>query len=71
MCIVCRLGVTGSAQTIADECQTDSGALLSEAFGNYTTLVTNGSGIYATTAQEDNATLEGTSCIRAHPLAVQ
>ncbi|MCJ1390612.1 hypothetical protein MMC18_003473 [Xylographa bjoerkii] len=35
-----------------------SGALLSEAFGNYTTLVTNGSGVYCTTAQEDNATLE-------------
>lgn len=35
-----------------------SGALLSEAFGNYTRLVTNGSGIYCTTAQEDNATLE-------------
>lgn len=35
-----------------------SGALLSEAFGNTTTLFTNGSGIYCTTAQEDNATLE-------------
>lgn len=35
-----------------------SGALLSEAFANYTSLVTNGSGIYCTTAQEDNATLE-------------
>lgn len=37
-----------------------SGTLLSQAFGNYTTLVTNGTGVYATTAQEDNATLEGT-----------
>ena len=35
-----------------------SGALLSEAFGNFTNLMTNGSGVYCTTAQEDNATLE-------------
>ncbi|KAK5123623.1 hypothetical protein LTR85_002661 [Meristemomyces frigidus] len=35
-----------------------SGDILSTAFGNYTTLVTNGSGVYCTTAQEDNATLE-------------
>jgi len=35
-----------------------SGALLSQAFGNFTTLMTNGSGVYCTTAQEDNATLE-------------
>lgn len=35
-----------------------SGAVLGEAFGNYTHLVTNGSGVYCTTAQEDNATLE-------------
>ncbi|KAH9820429.1 purine nucleoside permease-like [Teratosphaeria destructans] len=35
-----------------------SGTLLSEAFANYTTLVTNGSGVYCSTAQEDNATLE-------------
>ena len=35
-----------------------SGALLSEAFGNTTALFTNGSGVYCTTAQEDNATLE-------------
>ncbi|KAF2726180.1 NUP-domain-containing protein [Polychaeton citri CBS 116435] len=35
-----------------------SGSILSTAFGNYTTLVTNGSGVYCTTAQEDNATLE-------------
>jgi len=35
-----------------------SGNILSTAFGNYTTLVTNGSGIYCTSAQEDNATLE-------------
>ena len=35
-----------------------SGRLLSEAVGNFTTLITNGSGIYCTTAQEDNGTLE-------------
>jgi purine nucleoside permease len=35
-----------------------SGKLLGEAFENTTTLFTNGSGIYCTTAQEDNATLE-------------
>jgi len=35
-----------------------SGTLLSEAFANTTRLFTNGSGVYCTTAQEDNATLE-------------
>ncbi|KAH0537058.1 hypothetical protein FGG08_006128, partial [Glutinoglossum americanum] len=35
-----------------------SGALLSSAFADYTRLLTNGSGTYCTTAQEDNATLE-------------
>ncbi|EMC99662.1 hypothetical protein BAUCODRAFT_30038 [Baudoinia panamericana UAMH 10762] len=35
-----------------------SGVILSTAFGNFTSLVTNGSGVYCTTAQEDNATLE-------------
>ena len=35
-----------------------SGTLLAEAFENTTTLFTNGSGVYCTTAQEDNATLE-------------
>jgi purine nucleoside permease len=35
-----------------------SGNLLGEAFENTTTLFTNGSGVYCTTAQEDNATLE-------------
>jgi purine nucleoside permease len=35
-----------------------SGRILSEAFGNYTKLATNGTGVYCTTAQEDNATLE-------------
>jgi purine nucleoside permease len=35
-----------------------SGNLLGEAFENTTKLFTNGSGIYCSTAQEDNATLE-------------
>ena len=35
-----------------------SGALLGEAFENTTRLFTNGSGVYCTTAQEDNAVLE-------------
>lgn len=35
-----------------------SGTLLSDAFVNTTKLFTNGSGVYCTTAQEDNATLE-------------
>ncbi|MCJ1354808.1 MAG: hypothetical protein MMC33_004798 [Icmadophila ericetorum] len=35
-----------------------SGKLLGEAFENTTTLFTNGSGVYCTTAQEDNGTLE-------------
>lgn len=35
-----------------------SGTHLSEAFENTTQIWTNGSGVYCTTAQEDNATLE-------------
>ncbi|CAD0088025.1 unnamed protein product [Aureobasidium vineae] len=35
-----------------------SGRLLGEAFDNFTTLITNGTGNYCSTAQEDNATLE-------------
>ena len=35
-----------------------SGSLLGEAFGNFTKLMTNGSGTYCVSAQEDNATLE-------------
>jgi purine nucleoside permease len=35
-----------------------SGVFLSEAFENTTTLFTNGSGVYCSTAQEDNASLE-------------
>ncbi|KAH7032378.1 putative purine nucleoside permease [Macrophomina phaseolina] len=35
-----------------------SGRLLGEAFANFTDVVTNGTGVYCTTQQEDNATLE-------------
>lgn len=35
-----------------------SGRILSDAFASYTKLVTNGTGNYCSTAQEDNATLE-------------
>lgn len=41
-----------------------SGRLLGEAFSNYTKLVTNGTGVYCNTAQEDNATLE--ALLRGH-----
>ncbi|KAF2727054.1 NUP-domain-containing protein [Polyplosphaeria fusca] len=41
-----------------------SGRILGEAFANYTKLATNGTGVYCTTAQEDNATLE--AMVRAH-----
>ncbi|KAK5703672.1 hypothetical protein LTR17_021896 [Elasticomyces elasticus] len=40
-----------------------SGTTLGTAFGNYTKLVTNGTGVYCTTAQEDNAT--GEALLRA------
>ncbi|KAE8356107.1 purine nucleoside permease-domain-containing protein [Aspergillus coremiiformis] len=35
-----------------------SGVLLSETFSNTTAVLTNGTGVYCTTAQEDNATLQ-------------
>ncbi|PWY75053.1 purine nucleoside permease [Aspergillus heteromorphus CBS 117.55] len=35
-----------------------SGVILGETFGNYTSLLTNGTGNYCASAQEDNATLE-------------
>ncbi|QDS69879.1 hypothetical protein FKW77_000591 [Venturia effusa] len=35
-----------------------SGSVLADAFTNYTLLLTNGSGVYCGTQQEDNATLE-------------
>jgi purine nucleoside permease len=41
-----------------------SGRLLGEAFGNYTKVLTNGTGLYCNTAQEDNATLE--ALLRGH-----
>ena len=41
-----------------------TGRLLGEAFSNYTRLVTNGTGLYCNTAQEDNASLE--ALLRAH-----
>jgi len=40
-----------------------SGVLLGEAFGNFTKLMTNGTGNYCSTAQEDNAT--GEALLRA------
>jgi purine nucleoside permease len=41
-----------------------SGRLFGEALSNYTRLITNGTGIYCSTAQEDNGTLE--ALVRAH-----
>ncbi|KAJ3820578.1 purine nucleoside permease-like protein [Lentinula raphanica] len=57
-------GPGGSSGPSVRECDTAtsdvyfSGTLLSEAFENTTTLFTNGTGVYCTTQQEDNATLE-------------
>lgn len=59
-------GASGPTVVECDVATSDvyySGTLLSEAFGNYTTLVTNGTGNYCTTAQEDNAT--GEALLRA------
>ncbi|KAL9094761.1 MAG: hypothetical protein Q9165_003032 [Trypethelium subeluteriae] len=56
--------VAGSSPPSVVECDVAtsdvyfSGALLGQAFGNFTKLMTNGSGLYCTTGQEDNATLE-------------
>lgn len=41
-----------------------AGRLLGETFGNLTSVLTNGTGTFAVSAQEDNATLE--SLLRAH-----
>ncbi|KAK8843339.1 hypothetical protein IAR55_006995 [Kwoniella newhampshirensis] len=41
-----------------------AGSLLDEAFGNITSIWTNGTGVYSLTAQEDNASLEAMA--RAH-----
>lgn len=43
-----------------------AGNLLAWTWGNYTSLMTKGEGKYATTAQEDNATLE--AMVRGEPL---
>ncbi|TKA83017.1 hypothetical protein B0A55_00828 [Friedmanniomyces simplex] len=59
-------GAAGPSVVECDVATSDvyySGTILSTAFGNYTTLVTNGSGVYCTTAQEDNAT--GEALLRA------
>lgn len=55
--------IPGAAPPSVVECDTATsdtfwtGALLAEAFENTTTLFTNGTGIYCTTQQEDNAVL--------------
>ncbi|CAI6340776.1 unnamed protein product [Periconia digitata] len=41
-----------------------SGKLLAEGFADFTALMTNGTGVYCSTAQEDNALLEG--LVRGH-----
>lgn len=43
-----------------------SGTLLSEVFANMSTLLTNGSAVYCTTVQEDNASLEALLCGAIH-----
>ena len=45
-----------------------SGRLLSEAFDNTTSILTNGTGVYCSTAQEDNATLEALMRAAKHKL---
>ena len=56
--------LAGSRPPSVEECDVAtsdvyySGKTLSEAFENTTRIFTNGSGIYYTTAQEDNATLD-------------
>ncbi|KAG6832583.1 hypothetical protein H0H87_001239 [Tephrocybe sp. NHM501043] len=54
-------GARGPSVVECDTATSDnfwSGTLLSEAFENTTALFTNGTGVYCTTQQEDNATLE-------------
>ncbi|KAL1980253.1 hypothetical protein VTN96DRAFT_4428 [Rasamsonia emersonii] len=59
-----RLYAAGAAPPSVVECDIAtsdvyySGNILSTAFGNTIRLLTNGTGVYCTTAQEDNATLE-------------
>ncbi|KAJ5746756.1 hypothetical protein N7520_011938 [Penicillium odoratum] len=45
-----------------------SGNILGDAFANFTKLLTNGTGDYCTTAQEDNATLEALMRAAVHKL---
>ena len=55
------LGSQGPSVVGCDTATSDvyfTGALLGDAFENTTSLWTNGSGVYCTTQQEDNATLE-------------
>ncbi|KAG6826803.1 hypothetical protein H0H92_014362 [Tricholoma furcatifolium] len=54
-------GASGPSVVECDTATSDnywSGTLLGEAFENTTTLFTNGTGVYCTTQQEDNGTLE-------------
>lgn len=54
-------GASGPSVVGCDVATSDvyySGSILATAFENTTKLFTNGSGVYCTTAQEDNATLE-------------
>ncbi|EPS98657.1 hypothetical protein FOMPIDRAFT_1031334 [Fomitopsis schrenkii] len=54
-------GASGPTVVACDAATSDvyfSGNLLAEAFDNQTRLLTNGSGIYCSSAQEDNASLE-------------
>ncbi|KAG5730259.1 hypothetical protein E4T56_gene10585 [Termitomyces sp. T112] len=54
-------GAEGPSVVECDTATSDnfwSGTLLAEAFENTTTLFTNGTGVYCTTQQEDNGTLE-------------
>lgn len=66
---VSDLYALGAAEPAVYECDVAtsdvyfSGTTLSEGFGSYTSLITNGSGVYCTTAQEDNAT--GEALLRA------
>ncbi|KAK7436887.1 hypothetical protein VKT23_018908 [Stygiomarasmius scandens] len=54
-------GASAPSVILCDTATSDNywvGSLLAEAFENTTTLFTNGTGVYCTTQQEDNATLE-------------
>ena len=54
-------GANGPTVVACDAATSDvyySGNLLAEAFDNQTRLLTNGSGLYCSSAQEDNASLE-------------